>query len=415
MNKGLKVLPFKGYFFNCSKSKSLRDFIAPPYDVIPEEEKERFNFTHNITRLTLSWEEGDYEKRGALLRNWLEREVIISDEYPCFYLYHHYYLLHGEKKLRRGFFSLVELRDFQEGVILPHEETLSRPKEDRLKVLRATQAHLEPIFFLYSDRSNAIIEKMEEKREEVPLFDFEDREGQRHILWRVKEKETLEWVEKKFQDKKLYIADGHHRYETSLLYRKENPKFKYILGYLTCMDNEGLTILPAHRLLRNVGEKRIERLWEEGSKYFHIFQVELSQAFSLLQEKGRNHHVYLLVRRSHPPFLLVSRSEKKIVDDMDGHSPVWKKLDVSVLHSLIFEEIMGMEEKEFQDKGNLIYVMERERALQLIQEGIFEVGFFLNPTHVEEVRKVAEKREKMPGKATYFYPKVPSGLLFYIP
>ena len=405
-----EILPFEGVFFNLKKAGNISSLIAPPYDVI----KERSNFLspYNITKLTLSWEENDYKQRGELFRKWLKEEILTVDSSPAFYLHYHYFTLEGKKFLRKGFFALVKLYPFEEKVILPHEKTLASPKEDRFKLLKEVKTSLEPVFFLLPDGLK-VVKHLENARKEK-IFEFE-KGDETHLLFAVREEEIIDQIVREVDQKKLYIADGHHRYETSLLYSKENPSFTHILGYLVAMEDEGLKILPAHRLIKSVPKTALLRLFEEGKKLFHFFHLDQEDFIKSLEEKGRKHHAFAMVRKGEKPVLIVSINEKKVEEEISDHSPAWKKLDISILHSVILEEIMGLKEEELQSEGLLKYIVDRGEALRLIEKGDFVMGFFLNPTRIEEVKKVADRGEKMPGKATYFYPKVPSGLVIQKP
>ena len=404
-----EILPFPGLFFDSERFKEPGEFIAPPYDVI-KDKKSFLSLPYNITRITLSWDTEDYSRRGELFRSWIKEGILKPDTTPAFYLHYHYFTLGNEERVRKGIFALVRLYPFEERMILPHEETLPAPKEDRLKLLRELRTSLEPVFFLFPGGRNLWKELTGGER----IFDF-TLDGERHLLFAIRREDVQERIMNYLKKKKLYIADGHHRYETSLIYQKENPSFTHILGYLTSMEEEGLVILPAHRLIKKLERGAVERLLREGEKFFHILPWKGEDFVSVLREKGRRHHAFLFYYHGSQPLLLVSRNEKKVEEEIPDHSPAWKRLDISILHSVIMEEIMGVREEELQREGLLSYIVDKEEAWRRVEKGEFAAGFFLNPTSVEEVKRVADRGEKMPGKATYFYPKVPSGLVMVKP
>ena len=406
------ILPFHGIFFNKERAGEIHELIAPPYDVISPEEKGRFFSPYNITRLTLSWKENDYKERGKKWKIWKEKGVFIRQENPSYYLHYHYFPYEGKEILRKGFFAAVELSEYNKKEIIPHEATLPSPKEDRYKLLQVTGASLEPVFFLLP-QGKEVINILEERREEL-IFSFSIGE-ERHLLWRISREDITREISLSLLHKKLYIADGHHRYETSLLYSKEDSSFKYILGYIVPLEEEGLIILPAHRLLKDIPEEAVKKLFTEGKKFFNFFPIQTTSFQEILKKEGEKHHAFIFIKKGLSPYLIKSINEKKVEKEILDHSPAWKKLDVSILHSVIFSEIMGMDEEELQKENLLSYIVGREKALDLIERGEFEGGFFLNPTRIEEVKRVADKGEKMPGKATYFYPKVPSGLIMFEP
>ncbi|HIE43337.1 MAG TPA: DUF1015 family protein, partial [Candidatus Omnitrophica bacterium] len=229
-------------------------------------------------------------------------------------------------------------------------------------------------------------------------------------------------VKQIMEDKLLYIADGHHRYEIALRFWKQTKKdmHRWILAYLSPIEDKSLRILPAHRLVKGFNNKDWEKLLRKGREYFWIKEFSLNsieKSFSILSEEGEKRHAFGILfndGRSIKSTLLVSKNEKKLQEKMDGHSPAWKHLDISVLHSLIFSHILGFEEESLQRASRLKYEVDRDKTMRLVKGGSYQVGFLLNPTKVKEVQMVAERREKMPGKATYFYPKVPSGLIIHM-
>ena len=435
------IKPFSGHFYNLKKIKGLPEVISPPYDVIPAEEREEYySRPYNIINLILPREtagQDKYQHAASLLNEWLRDGIFTKNSKSSFYLYHQHFLANNEDFLRKGFFALVKLEDFEEGKIFPHENTLSFPKEDRFRLLTATHTNLSPIFLIYSDENNEVMKLLEKNREPSPFADFAPLErkltkyiqkgfphplGKRHTLWRISEPEVHTKIKEIIKQKTLYIADGHHRYETALRFWKETKQdsHRWLLAYISPMEDDSLKIFPAHRLLKDFSEDDWKKLNAKASDFFFVKELSLNdidESFKLIREEGHSRHAFGVVynnRNAIKTLLFVSKSEKKLSGKMDGHSPAWKHLDVSVLHSLIFSHILGYDEKELQDTSRLAYEVDRYKTIDLVKSGTYQIAFLLNPTKVEEVKLVANRGERMPGKATYFYPKVSSGFFINI-
>jgi|Deesub1362A_J573_1020465.scaffolds.fasta_scaffold01000_13 uncharacterized protein (DUF1015 family) len=410
------VKPFRGVRYNLAKEDISR-VVTPPYDVISDEERERYYAAHeyNIIRLDYNKAEGEekYREAARLYRRWKESEILIQDEEPSLYYCRQDYKVKGEKKALRGLIALVRLSEYSEGEVLPHEETLSSPKEDRLALLRHTKANFSQIYGLYEDKEAKVTKIVEEALEE-PLVDFFDATGKRHRLWRICDEKVIEAVTQAFLEKRIYIADGHHRYETALAYRDEMRRltgktsgeepFDYTMMFLANMYDEGVTILPAHRAIKH--EFSMEEFLDKAREYFDIqsFGKDKEVFFRFLYRDSRNFGFY------RGEFYGLVLRDYEVMDRLLQHkSQVLRRLSVSVLHSLILERILGFRSSE----GNIAYIIDEEEAIAGVTRGEFTAAFFLNPTRVEEIREVALAGEKMPGKATYFYPKLLTGLVIY--
>ena len=256
-------------------------------------------------------------------------------------------------------------------------------------------------------------------RETAVFANFTAFPEQKHTLWKIYDEKVNSEIMGFFKERPLYIADGHHRYETALKFWKENKKesYRWILVYLSPMDGDNLKIFSAHRLIKGFNADDWKRLNEKAGNFFDIREFPISdigESFKLLKEAGNRRHAYGVLFNDGSAvktLLLVSKNEKRLIEKMDGHSPAWKHLDVSVLHSLVFSHILGFEEEKLQAASRLSYEVQRHKTIEMVKSGAVQAAFLLNPTKVEEVGLVADRGEKMPGKATYFYPKVPSGLV----
>lgn len=419
------VRPFKGYCYNQQEIRSFGRVVAPPYDVISTEERAKYyEEKYNILHLTLPQKangQDKYAHSASLLKQWINKEILVKDEAPFFLLYNHSFSFNNELSLRRGFLAVVKLEDFKDKIILPHEDTLTLPKKDRFELLKTTRTNLSPIFLIYPDKKNEIMQLLDERRELSVFANFTTPNGEKHTLWKVYDQKAHAELKEIFNKKKLYIADGHHRYETALKFYKKTKKesHRWLLVYLSPMQEDNLKIFSAHRLIKGFNADDWERLNKKAGDFFWLKELptnDIKESFEIIKSEGNKRHAFGVLFNDSgtmKTLLLVSKNEKHLLEKMDGHSPAWKHLDVSVLHSLVFSHILGFEEEKLQETNRLSYEVHRHKTIDMVKEGIFQAAFLLNPTRVEEVKLVAERGEKMPGKATYFYPKVPSGLVIH--
>ncbi len=426
-----EILPFRGIRYDPGKGDVLERVIAPPYDVISPEERDRLyeKSDYNVIRLILGKEfPGDDGKNNKYIRaadsfqKWLEEGILREDEEPSIYVYEQEYFHKGRKKTRRGFLALLRLEDFDRKVILPHEETLSRPKEDRLHLLRVCRANLSPIFALYSDPSRTVNRLLKEDRK---LFEVEDAEGEKHKMGAIASGEKIKGLRQFLNEKEIYIADGHHRYETALNFRNEmrrrasrytgSEAYNYLMTYFTNMDDEGLIILPAHRLISNPeGLLDMDELKNKLSALFEITpfgtgESELKRLLSFLEERDDEEHLFGMYG-AEKLYLLRLRDESVLDQLIKGDkSWTWKRLDITILHQIIIEG--GLTGGKPLDEERIAYLTDAEEAFRLVREKRYQLAFFVSPSKVEQMKDIARGGEKMPGKATYFYPKLLSGLL----
>ncbi len=387
-----EIIPFRGIRYN---KLNLAKVVTPPYDVISNEERDRYYSAHknNVIRLILGKEfPGDnsknnrYTRAGEYLESWIKSGVLKQDTESSIYVYEQEYYYRGEKKRLRGFIALVRIEG---GVILPHEETLSKSVSDRLKLMRATNANLCPIYVLYSDPNKILEPALKVKQKPAVDIKFD---GIRHRVWKVSDAEIIKKIKENMKDKKLFIADGHHRYKTAIAFRNAMRRKKscgmhdYVMTFLANMDSGGITILAAHRLVRASNIQLVKQ----------YFDVEVLNKRSMLEKMRSNKHTFGMYCGRKQYYLLTLKHEK-ILDEVIKEK--WKRLDVIILHTLLLKH------------AEVEYVIDAEKAIQLVDEGKYQIAFFLNPTKVEQVKEVALAKEKMPGKATYFYPKLLTGLV----
>src|SRR5581483_6052496 len=427
----LRIAPFRGVFYNPKKIRDFAKVIAPPYDVISKEEQEKLykKSPHNFVRLDLSQEPDSYRSVAQTWSEWQAQEIFIRDEAPAIYfLSHRFRPKGGEQKIRQGFFALTELQDFSTGAIRPHEKTHDAPKEDRLQLMLACHAQLSPIFALYAQPKPAINSLLAAAVEDAaPFIEVETDSGEELRLWRLTDASLAQKLQQEMAGQSLLIADGHHRYEASLKYRdrmrgargewKGDEAFNYILTYFANVHDENLIILPTHRLVRGYTHKPFMELEEALQTYFYVEQhpktAEGKTSFlKALKIAAKKHRVIGASFKRDPRYLILRLKNKRIMQRLAKDlSAALRELDVSTLHLLILEHILGMPPEQQEGGANIHYTQDEEAALLRLEKEDFQAAFILNATKAEEILAIVSSGEKMPQKSTYFYPKLPSGLI----
>ena len=420
------ILPFKGVYYNAGTAGDPGKLVTPPYDVISEAEREAFYKASdkNIIRVILGKDlEGDGEKNnrytraGGYLADWLEKGILVRDPEPSMYLLEQNYVLEGgTRKTRTGFICLVELDEYRS--VLPHEGTLPGPKEDRLRLLRECRANFSPIFAFYSDGSKAAGKIISAKLGEKPFMELGEFMGVRETLWKISAGESIEEIRKIMKDRLLYIADGHHRFATALNYRASmraaNPRhngkepYNYTMVYITNMDDGGLSIFPTHRLVKNLkafgGKVFLERLKE----YFNVEECGSRESVMSALKKTPDNRAMGMCLASGGYFVIGLKDREVLSKVIPGRSKAYCGLNVSILHELVMKRILNVSEDTLE---NIIYTKSPEDVFNGVEEGRYQAGFVMKPISIEELKVVVEAKELMPRKATYFYPKLLSGLV----
>ncbi len=439
-----KIIPFKGILYNKEKIRDMKDVVAPPYDVISPAEQEELYKRHenNVVRLILGKESNSdtpdnnrYTKARDSFDSWQRDSILIKDAFPSIYVYSQEYHLGEtegfEKKRRLGFIALSKLEDFGEGKIHPHENTLAKPKEDRLKLMQHCNANFSSIFGLFSDPSKRIDSVLKDYMRHSPLYDLVDDAGMRHTLWAIRDNRAIQIITSVMSDKQVFIADGHHRYETAINYRNEMrgklPNFtgeelyNYVMMYFTNTNSEGLSILPIHRLVSNLSNFDKEKIVEKAGEFFNIEKLSLNESdektvkqklFTDMKERGEEEHIFGMYL-GNDEYLLLTLKGEDVLHRLITNSrhPSWKKLDVTILHTLLIDKVLGISEKNLAEQKNITYTISGDEAIKDVKAGKYQIALFLNPTKIEEVKDVAAAGEKMPQKSTFFYPKLITGLV----
>lgn len=426
------ISPFRALRYRLGRGTDLSPVLAPPYDVISDAMREALyaRDPHNVVRIDYTRPEpGDspdaiYERAARWLAEWRREGVLREDDAPAVYVLAQTFVgPDGVERTRTGFFARARLTRFGEGPILPHERTLKGPKEDRLKLYRATRTNLSSIFGAFRDPDGAVRRRLEEARRQAPLATGQ-MDGVTNELYGLADPEPLRALTETFLDKKLYIADGHHRYETGLAYRDErraelgrvdpDAPYEHILMFAAAVEDPGMVIFPTHRLVHGLDAFEPAALLQKLDPYFERRSAPADPAAALraLEDAGREGNAFLLVTESARHLLIRTPGRAAAaLPHLPAH-PALQGLDVSVLHALVLELGLGIDQAAQSAQTNLRYSKSFEEALRAPGPGSgIQAAFLMNPTRMDEVIHVAESGEVMPQKSTYFMPKLPTGLV----
>lgn len=393
--------------------------ITQPYDKIDVAMQREYyaKSAYNYCRLILPLEENKYEVASQRIRDWLGERILAKDEEPAVFVCRQEFTLDGQTCVRTGVMAALRLYDYSENVVFPHEITYSAPKTDRLNMLRTVQKDLEPVFVMYSDPEKITINLFAEVSKSKPIIVVRDSFGVKHSIWRVTDTETIRVLRRTLEPKTVVITDGHHRYESALAYRNEKRKetgwtdddaFNFHMSLLVPVEDEGLVVLPTHRLL-----KKFE-LTDEGlnalKKFFTITEVEATvKGLDSFLEAHRNEHAFAVYTKTNAYGLVLKHKETVYEFVRAKSSKETKVYDVVILHDVIFNTILKTGELEF-DK-DILYERWTKTAVEKVDEGKAKVAFLVNPISTETVWQIAHQHERMPEKTTDFYPKPVSGLM----
>jgi uncharacterized protein (DUF1015 family) len=424
------IVPFSGYLYNQEKTGPIDRVIAPPYDVISPEGQEKLyaNSPFNVVRLILGKQSPDdtdrdnrYTRAAAVFSDWIANGVLAKDTAPAFYAYSQDYEFQGRQLSRMGFFARVKVEDFSTGNICPHEFTLAKAKKDRTKLLETCRANFSPIFGLFSDPEGSIDKILETVKRENPLAVVEDA-GVTHRFWRLQDTKMIADVTSSFQKKKITIADGHHRYETALAYHKAHsgdiPDSAHVMMFLTNLDSENMSIFPIHRVIACPDGFDGTDFLSRVSEFFDVEPIEegatAEDMSTLLKNSGADENrisfvVYLGKNNAH---LLKLKDTKNVVGFLQPDEPEeMQVLDVIQLHALMIRPMLNIDTKKSDQQKYVSYKVDMNVAMEMVHSGKYHLAFFMNATKMDQVRALAEKGIRLPQKATFFYPKLLSGLV----
>ena len=417
-----KIRPFRGLRFNTGKAGDIKTLVCPPYDIVSAEEREELvsRNKYNMINLELPVGEDRYSKAGELYSSWLRNGVLEQDEKPSIYVYEEEFTVKGVTRRIKGIITRVFLEPFSKGVVLPHEETLSKAKADRFELMCATGCNFSQIYSLYSDGDGSIFAHIDGLSKGNPDVCFTDEVGVTHRLWTLDDGEVLAYFERAFEDKQLFIADGHHRYETALNYRQkliddgfvksDEDDANYVMMMLVDLENEGLVVFPTHRIVRDLPDFDEEKILEAVKKDFDVKQLDYSIDLEAELAKYADKKAFVMCFND-APYLVVLKNKEAVKKAFPEKCEAYRALDVAVLHSVILEPIFGIDKENMAKQINLKYTRDVDEAVAGVKSGSYQCAFILNPTKVSEIKDVALANEKMPQKSTYFYPKIITGLV----
>ena len=417
------VRPFRALRY--SPQINLPDVVCPPFDVISPEQQHTLHDRdpHNAVRIELAIPNGGdrYQAAAATLDSWRGENAVAVDQSPAYYLYDQTYTHSGKSLTRRMLFARVRLEPWSAGVVLPHEQTFGAPKEDRLQLLRAINLQASPIFMIYRDRASTINAVLARAAQTEPAVSFTSDDGQSHTLRLISDAESLEALRAAFEGETLYIADGHHRYETLLGFRDEvranssdwtsDEPANFAMAALAAAADPGMLVLPIHRITAN-GDP-----WPVVSGRLSAgFRIERLDSLAtlngaLVRAEG---HAWGLVARDHPTPMLLTVADPAAVDALlpQDRSPAWRALDYSIANHAIMRHGLGLTDDQMTNYSSVWFAEDAAAAERDVRTGLAQYAVILNPIPVNTVLDLATEGERMPQKSTFFYPKVPTGLLF---
>lgn len=436
------IRPFRMVHYNRACSNELGNLITPPYDVISQEEQEAFYQAHplNIIRLVLGKQfpedsNGDnrYTRAATTLNQWLADGTLVRKEQPGLTVYRmEFDELENGRITIDGLVALVKVDEYGKGKVLPHEKTYKGPKEDQLQIMRACKANITPIHALFDDENDAVVEEYSRILQKAPEQETTDADGTTHQTWTIDDEETVARIVGLLSDKSIFIADGHHRYETARAYKEEvnasggekpGREHEYVMMYLTSMTHPGLTILPAHRMVKGLKEINVVEILKRLEPYFHaealcfseddrydVAQTLIQRIRSYAQVGGK----FGMVVQGEDCFQLLRLKDfRAITPLMDQSIPrALRNLDVTILREVIMGYGLGLDKDN--PEGHIEYSPLVSDALNKVMNGTVQMSFILNPTRVDQMRVAAELGHKLPHKSTYFYPKLSSGLVLNV-
>ncbi len=416
-----EIKPFKAVRYNLEKL-DIKKVVAPPYDVISKEQQEALYSRHekNIIRLILGKElpsddekNNKYSRANDFYEAWQNEKNLIQEDKNAIYVYKQDFEVYGKKYSRTGFLCILKQEPLFGGTIYPHERTLSKPKADRLNLTRACRTNFSPIFGLYND-DGSVKEVLDETILDKPAVDFIDDSNERNRVWIIKGEDKINKIVTGLKDKKIFIADGHHRYETAMNYNKEmqsqgkKGNFDHVLAFLCDMSDKGLAIFPTHRVVNCKID--FAKFTKDLENYFEILHSSKNSVKSDLEKEYENQNISFGFYNGENCFVLRLKNKENLQNLTQG-SKYYRELDVAVLESLVFERILNFSKEDIAEQKYLKYIKDFSETIDSVDNKEFTAAFIMNPTRIEQIRDVSLQGEVMPQKSTYFYPKLLTGLV----
>ena len=416
-----RIEPLHALHYDPAVAGPLQALAAPPYDVIDAGQRAELQSRspHNVVAIDLPEDPagGDvYAHAATLLEQWRAEGAVVRDDEPALWaLVQDYTAPDGRRLTRNGFFARVRVEDYGPGAIRPHERTHPGPKEDRLRLTRATRANLSPIFSLYSDPGLTAWKALEPATGDAPFGEVTDADGTHNRLWRVTDPAAIAAATEALEDVELLIADGHHRYETARVYAEEiggEGPHRYVLMCLVALQDEGLTVFPTHRLVDGLKDTdKPEALAATLRENFDIEPIEVADLVP--PDDGDGIRMGYMDSHFRRAFRLTLKDQSIADDALAGMPAPYRRLDTAVLEALVLKGPLGLSEDDISHLHGLGYARSFDEARELVESGAYDAGFFLRGIPVAQIQEIAAAGVNMPPKSTYFFPKVPTGLLFH--
>ncbi len=429
------ITPFRGILYNMDRVLP-EDVITQPYDKISPEARDACyeRSPYSIARIIKGKDEtGDdgknnvYTRAKSDFRKWQNLGILAKDDRPALYCLAQTYEIEGVKRTRKGLICMGRVEEYDAEVVFPHEQTLKGPKKDRLELFRATEASFGQIFLLYND-SEKKVDGLLTASKGRPYLQFTDDEGTHHALYRIDNTEAISAVVAEMEEKQFFIADGHHRYETALAFKKEMSEkhpdadeaaaFNFCMMTLVNMDDEGMTVLPTHRLVKNVENFDSNALLKKLEQHFTVEELAYDESapaaiakISLDRLAGQTSTAFAALFADSKKLVLLKPKEIAKLPGLENHSEIAKGLDIAILHDAILDPFLGIDKQALTEQRNLDYRRNAKNCIEMVLKGEYQALFLLNATKVEQVRDMALNRETMPQKSTDFYPKVLTGFV----
>jgi uncharacterized protein (DUF1015 family) len=423
-----QIYPFRGFLYNKEVVGDFHAVVTQPYDKTSPAMQDEYYLRspYNVIRITLNQEKRNdpdtsYPNAGATLRQWIESKVLLPDAQPAIYPYYQEYTVEGQSRLQRGFITLLDLND-SESAIIPHEHTLAAPKQDRLQLMRSTEANEDLIYMLYSDEGLTIDDLMDKSiAGKNPAIEVTDEFGATHRIWAITDPQVLVEIQNIMRSQNLFIADGHHRFETSVNFMKECQRKgwqpegleSFDKRMVTCFNSAaGVTILATHRLLRDLPGFSPEAFLKNLDVNFSVESIPTADDLWQKMKEAQDRNVFGFYAGSNRFYLLRLKAASLEDSLFRNHSEAYRTLDVSILHTLILERHLGIDEKKLASQTNIDYARSREACIRRVDEGKYQAAFLLNPTTTLQMQRISATGERMPQKSTDFFPKLLTGLVF---
>jgi uncharacterized protein (DUF1015 family) len=429
-----EVLPFKGIRYNQTIVKDIGAVMCPPHDVIPPQLQDELyrRSEHNFIRVEFGREfpqdspaDNRYTRSAAIMKQWFDLKVLKPEDASAIYVHDYQFARSGKNYRRRVILARVRLEEWSKRIIFPHEGTLSKSKNDRLGILWSCKANTSPILAMFQDPDRQITGLIDRETSRKSIIDTKTPEGEKHVVWSITKTEALDALTAAFASRPLYIADGHHRYESALLFKHEREAagrstgdegYNFVMMALVEFNDPGLLILPPHRLIRGVSRQSLLQLKSELSSFFNVTEFSLTdkhlwQKVDSLLTGGIEHvrmglfgpgteHLYILELKDNTP----AAGMMPVF-----HTDIYKRLDVSIVDHVILEKLLGV---KADSETALTYTYEKQDAIDRVKDGEFQLAVLLNPVKAEVIKAIADAGDRMPRKSTYFFPKEPAGLVF---